>query len=80
MLAGEQERRTGMANWAPLRARLDGVDRLTLSWHELDVLVGGLPASATRHTAFWSGERSAWSGFRTTDVVVGKSVTFVGGT
>ncbi len=66
-----------MANWAPLRARLDGVDTLTLGWDELDALVGGLPASATNHSAFWSGERSRWPRFRTTDVVVGKNVTFV---
>lgn len=65
------------ANWAPLRARLDGVDALAIGWDELDALVGGLPESATKHSGFWSGERSGWPGFRTVDVVVGESVTFV---
>ena len=65
------------ANWGPLRAMLDGANTLTLHWDQLDRLVDGLPASATNHSAFWSGERSTWPGFRTTDVVVGKSVTFV---
>ena len=66
-----------MSDWEPLRARLDGVDALTLAWDELDALVGGLPASATRYSAFWSGDRSTWSGFRATEVVVGEAVTFV---
>lgn len=65
------------ANWAPLRRLLDGADMLTLEWGQLDALVGGLPESATKHSAFWSGARSGWPGFRTVDVVVGKSVTFV---
>jgi hypothetical protein len=71
------EERPMAANWAPLRAMLDGADTLTLGWGQLDALVGGLPASATNYSAFWLGERSTWPGFRTTDVVVGKSVTFV---
>jgi hypothetical protein len=67
-----------MANWEPLRARLSGVaDRTTIPWQELDDLVGGLPASAYNHRAFWGRDRSARSGFRTTDVRVGHSVTFV---
>jgi hypothetical protein len=66
-----------MANWAPLRSRLEGVESLTLPWSELDALVGGLPPSAYNHAAFWGGDRSAWSGFRTRNVCVGQSVTFV---
>lgn len=67
-----------MAEWGPLRSLLAGVvDRRTFDWSELDSLVGGLPRSAYDHAAFWSGARSGWPGFRTTDVRVGRSVTFV---
>jgi hypothetical protein len=66
-----------MANWSALRQRLSGIDSLTLSWDELDALVGGLPASASKHAAFWSGDRSMWTGFRARGVSVGESVTFV---
>lgn len=67
-----------MANWQPLRDVLrDVADSRTFTWQELDALVGGLPPSATRHQAFWSGERSGWPGFRTTAVRPGRSVTFV---
>jgi hypothetical protein len=71
-----------MANWGPLRLKLARVESMTLSWSELDALVGGLPASASAHRAFWSGDRSAWSGYTTADVQVGRSVTFIrtGGT
>lgn len=48
-----------------------------MSWGELEQITGGLPSSATRHRAFWAGDRSLCSGFRTTDVRVGESVTFV---
>ena len=68
----------GVATWSPLRALLASVDdRLTLGWAELDALVGGLPPSAYHHGAFWSGERTGWPGFRTEQVQVGRSVTFV---
>lgn len=67
-----------MANWHPLRdALVDVEERRAFDWDELDTLVGGLPASATKHRAFWSGARSGWPGFTTTDVVPGRSVTFV---
>lgn len=67
-----------MARWAPLRDELASVeDRTTLAWTDLDRLVGGLPPSAYEYSAFWKGDRSAWSGFSTTDVRVGRSVTFV---
>lgn len=67
-----------MANWSALRDALSNVsDRRTFDWEDLDELVGGLPRSAYEHSAFWSGQRSGWPGFRTTDVDVGRSVTFV---
>ena len=67
-----------MANWSPLRDKLASVDdRIQIAWADLDVLVGGLPRSAYDHQAFWSGDRSGWPGFTTTDVRVGRSVTFV---
>lgn len=67
-----------MANWNALRSRLAAVeDRLSLSWAELDDLVGGLPPSAGEYREFWSGDRSMWKGFRTTDVRINHQVTFV---
>jgi hypothetical protein len=67
-----------MANWTPLREALSGVDdRRTFNWDELEALVGGLPRSAYVHSAFWKGRRASWAGFTTTDVHVGRSVTFV---
>ena len=67
-----------MARWAPLHERLASVeDRTTLTWAELDRLVDGLPPSAYQYPAFWAGDRSSWTGFATTDVHVGRSVTFV---
>lgn len=67
-----------MADWSPLRRRLAGVDdRLTMSWSDLDRLVGGLPRSAYDHRAFWSGRQGRWAGFTAVDVRVGESVMFV---
>ena len=67
-----------MANWSPLRERLRTVDdEITFPWDELDSLVGGLPPSASKHAAFWGGDRSAWTGFTARRVGVGQSVTFV---
>lgn len=67
-----------MADWSPLRPLLAPVtNTVTLSWDELDALVGGLPPSAYNHAAFWNGARSGWPGFSTVDVRVGESVTFV---
>ena len=66
------------ANWEALRSRLMGVkDQLSLSWAELDDLVGGLPRSAHAYPAYWAGDRSQWHGFRATDVRLGDHVTFV---
>ncbi|MBO1031252.1 hypothetical protein IPV09_07865 [Tessaracoccus sp. SD287] len=65
-----------MANWEPLRILLaDSRSPVTLSWQELDELVGGMPTSATHHVAYWSGDRSQWAGFRA-KATVGSSVTF----
>ena len=69
-----------MADWAPLRELLATVelgDEVTLTWDELDKLVGGMPPSARNHPAFWSGKRPSWAGFRTHSVRLGDSVTFV---
>lgn len=67
-----------MANWTPLRDLLASVDdRVTVSWPEIEHLVGGLPRSAYVHAAFWKGDRSQWPGFTTLDVDIGHSVTFV---
>jgi hypothetical protein len=67
-----------VANWSPLRALLAEIETsLTVSWGELDSLVGGLPKSAYVHSAFWKGDRSGWPGFTTTSVKVGGSVTFI---
>ena len=75
MAAMRQDR--PMADWTPLRQLLESVDdRVTLRWNDLDRLVGGLPASAYEHRAFWYGERSGWRGFDASDVRIGVSVTF----
>jgi hypothetical protein len=67
-----------MANWSGLRALLTDVDdTMTIGWADLETLVGGLPRSAYDHAAFWKGDRSGWPGFGTSDVQVGRSVTFV---
>ena len=52
------------------------------TWGELEALVGGLPASATNHRAWWSGDRphvNAWrhAGFTVAKLVPGREVTFV---
>lgn len=71
-----------MANWSSLRSALDPVeDSVRYSWDELDALVGGLPASATKHRAWWYGDRphvKAWrlAGFTVTNLVPGREVTF----
>ena len=67
------------ADWSALRQRLGDtkVASVTIPWTELDKLVGGLPESASRHSAYWSGHRSGWKGWRARDVHVGHAVTFV---
>jgi hypothetical protein len=67
-----------VADWSPLRQSLEKVETsLTLTWSELDAVVGGLPPSAYSHPAFWKGARSQWRGFAATNVQVGHQVTFV---
>lgn len=71
-----------MANWQRLMQYLSRIDeQITFTWPELDSLVGGLPPSATKHRAWWSGERTqvrAWrsAGFRMTNLQLGERVTF----
>src|SRR5829696_9844756 len=72
-----------MADWSLLTRYLGDVgDGVTLTWSELDHVVGGLPASAARHRAWWSGDRShvhAWrsAGFAITDIRMGERVSFL---
>ena len=72
-----------MADWSLLRSALGRVgDSVHYTWDELDALVGGLPASATNHRAWWSGDRphvNAWrqAGFTVTNLVLGREVTFL---
>jgi len=69
-----------VADWSSLRSVLRDVEhRRTFTWQELDSMVGGLPPSAYQYPAFWRGARTGWAGFTTTDVRVGRSVTFVRG-
>ncbi len=73
-----REDTSGVAQWSALREKLASVESsVTLTWQELDILVGGLPKSAHQHRAFWAGDRPGWSGFRTTSVKVGDEVTFI---
>lgn len=65
-------------NWNAVRSWLSTVEGpVSLTWAELDDLVGGLPPSAHKYSVFWSGDRPQWHGFRTTDVRLGERVTFV---
>lgn len=47
-----------MSKYAPLRRRLESEPGPTLevTFAEVDAIVGGLPASARRHSAWWSNE------------------------
>ena len=70
------------ANWRAIGDFLRDQDGpVTLSWERLAEIVGGLPASATNHRAWWSGDRphvNVWrsAGFRVGDLQQGRSVTF----
>ena len=72
-----------MANWSRLTTALAEVEaEVRFTWDELDELVGGMPASATAHRAWWSGDRphvNAWrnAGFTIARLDQGHEVTFV---
>ena len=68
-----------MSKYGPLNRHLASCPEpaLTVTFSELDDLVGGLPASARQHRAWWSNERDgghvqahAWldAGWRVDDV------------
>lgn len=71
-----------MGDWNVLLPRLSGAEHsLTLTWSELEDLVGELPSSATRHRSWWSGNRPhtrVWrsAGFEVSDLRPGIAVTF----
>jgi hypothetical protein len=72
-----------MGRWGRLTERLaHHDDRVRFSWGDLEALVGPLPASATNHRAWWSGDRPhvrAWrdAGFALGGVAPGVFVEFV---
>lgn len=71
------------ADWQALRRYLSAQgDRVELSWQDLDAIVGGMPASAINHVAWWGGDRPhtrAWraAGFEVESRQPGTSVAFV---
>lgn len=72
-----------MAKWNSLTYYLNGVpNEITLTWPELDAIVGGVPPSAAKHRPWWSGDRPhvrSWksAGFNFTNLQMGSQVTFV---
>lgn len=70
------------ANWQELGRFLGRQgDIVTLTWAELEAIVGVIPASALNHPAWWSGDRPharAWraAGYHVVDRRPGVSVTF----
>jgi uncharacterized protein DUF6884/GIY-YIG catalytic domain-containing protein len=72
-----------MAHWTALTDLLSrGDDSFRLTWPELERLVGGLPPSAAKHRAWWSGDQPhvrGWrsAGYAVADLDRGRSVTFV---
>jgi hypothetical protein len=74
----------GRADWSRLTEYLSAQagGQVTLSWTEFGRIVGGVPASATRHyPQWWHGDRSharAWlaAGYTLGGVEPGRSVTF----
>ena len=74
-----------MADWNLLRSALNSAgDSVRFTWDELDALVGGLPASATNHRAWWAGDRPhvhVWrsAGYSVRNLVLAREVTFTRG-
>ncbi len=73
----------GRADWSRLTAFLakQPSETVRVSWSRFDGIVGGVPASAVNHQAWWSGDRPhtrAWAaaGFVVTDRRPGEWVTF----
>ena len=71
------------ADWSQLTRFLDRIahDEVTLEWDELTEIVGPMPASAVRHSAWWHGDRpqtGAWraAGFEVVAREPGRRVTF----
>lgn len=72
------------AQWRQLTEYLRRAgDQVSLTWSELDAIVGGLPASAVDHyPQWWHGDRPntrAWraAGYEATKIDVGVAVRFV---
>lgn len=72
-----------MAKWSLLTEFLNGVEeRVTLTWPELDSIVGSVPASASKYRAWWGSGHShvrSWTsaGFEFTNLQMGLQVTFI---
>lgn len=73
----------GVADWNRLSIALASAGASArFTWDELAAVVGELPASATKHRAWWSGDRPhvrtwARAGFEIANLVPGHEVTFV---
>jgi len=54
------------ADWKALETylRRSGLARVTMSWAELEAIVGGMPASSLNHAAWWTGDRTHTSAWR----------------
>lgn len=71
------------ADWAALTRFLSGQGQsVTLTWRELEEIVGGMPASSIDHSAWWNGDRPhtrAWkaAGFQLAEKTPGVSVLFM---
>ncbi len=70
------------ADWSALASYLRGkTDTVTVTWRELEDLVGGMPQSSIDHPAWWGGDRPhtrAWksAGYAVAAKRPGVSVTF----
>lgn len=77
-----------MKKYDPLMIMLDkcGKESITLSYEEIEIIIGDkLPNTAYKKKEWWSNndishsQSSAWSdvGYRTTNIVLGESITFI---